>query len=1660
MRTAALAWIAACSLVIAAAVGVIATAPAAIADTVPPSGTPATVTADALPTVQQDGVIWSEVTVGNTVYATGSFSTTWPAGQSQASATKTPRANLLAFDIRTGQLTSFNHTLNAQGLAITASPDGSRVYVAGDFTTVDGVAHNHIAAFDTASGALVSSFKASISSTVSALAVSGDGSTIYAGGNFFNVNGVTRTRLAALTSAGALTAWAPSADDNVVTALVVTPDQSEVVIGGRFITLNGQPTYGLGAVKTSDASWVPYAANQVIQDYTPANAGSGVGAGIESLTTDGTQVYGSGYSFNTGNFEGTFGLDPDSGKINILNDCHGDTYDVFATGQVLYEVSHEHDCSAMGEFPDTNPRIWHHATAFTTYPTGTNTGPDTYGWNFNGQPDSTLLHWYPAFGLGTYTQQYQSAWAITGNSQYIALGGEFPTVNGSAQQGIVRFAISAIAPNKVGPTPAASLTPNAQSFSSGTARVTWQATWDEDNNNLTYNVLRDGIATPVYSTTQASNFWKLPTLGFIDTGLTPGSTHTYRIQVVDPNGNKIGSTTSAPVTISSATAASNPYLTDVAGDGASDLWPLNETTGSTAYDWAGFTDLTEGSGVNNGATSGPISGDSSTAATFNGSSSGSASTTTAVPGPNTFTAEAWIKTTTRSGGKIVGFGDQTRPNSSSSYDRHVYMDNSGHLIFGVYNNGTYTITSSKTYNNGAWHHIVAELSGAGMALYVDGALVGQNQGTTVGQPYNGYWRVGGDNLNSWPSRPSSNWFSGSIADVAIYPTALTITQVQKHYSDAGGQLTIQPAPTDAYGHAVYADSPILYWRLDDASRASTALDTSPYQDNGSVRTGVTFQQASPVTTTGAAAKFNGSTGSIASTQSFTNPSVYSEELWFKTTTNSGGKLIGFGDQRTSTSSNYDRHVYMLNSGQLEFGTYTGQTNIIVSPGSYNDGDWHQVVATQGPAGLVLYVDGQVVGTNPQTQAQNFTGYWRIGGDQTWGGNDSNYFSGTIDEVAVYGAQLTRSQVLAHYEASPAAVNPAPTADIAAPSCVSLACTFDGSSSSDPNGTITQYSWDFGDGTTASAAMPSHTYDTGGTYTVTLTVTDSFGKTNSASTTVTVTPPKAPVAAIASPNCTYLGCSFDGTGSTAPSGTITAYSWNFGDGSTSTDAAPNHTYAAADTYTVKLTVTDSNGNTDSTSTTVTVTAPPGPHAVIAAPECTFLSCTFDGTESSAAVGTIASYSWDFGDGATSTSATPSHSYGSAGTRTVTLTVTDSNGASDSTSRAVTVDGPPAAPRAEFASNCTGLTCSFDAGSTSTPSGAAITSYDWSFGDGKHGTGATPSEQYAAAGDYTVTLTVTDANGLTDTVEHTVSPAPADNPDIKPYASDGFNRTVSSGWGTAGTGGAWTPSGSATSLSVAGGVGSIKMAAPGAGPGAYLGSVSSTDTSTIATVTTTAAPSGNGTYLDVVGRRISANTDYRGRVILAANGGVSISLIAINGGATVTLKAAKSLSGVTYTPGMQLNVQLQVTGTSPTTINMKAWPVTAAQPAAWQLSATDSTAALQASGAVGVSAYLPGNATISPVTMQVTSFASWPSVGLPTAVFSIACSGQSCSTDASNSVDPSGTISNYAWNWGDGAVTSGVSSVHAYAGSGTFSVTLTVTNPSGWTAVITRKVTVPA
>jgi PKD repeat protein len=244
-------------------------------------------------------------------------------------------------------------------------------------------------------------------------------------------------------------------------------------------------------------------------------------------------------------------------------------------------------------------------------------------------------------------------------------------------------------------------------------------------------------------------------------------------------------------------------------------------------------------------------------------------------------------------------------------------------------------------------------------------------------------------------------------------------------------------------------------------------------------------------------------------------------------------------------------------------------------------------------------------------------------------------------------------------------------------CANLACSFESTGAGDADGSIVSWAWTFGDGRPTPDRRRRTPTRPAGTYDVTLTVTDDDGATGSVTHQVVAAPPnQAPVARFTASG-DGLARSFDGLASSDADGSVVVYAWAFGDGGTATGATPSHTYAAAGSYDVTLTVTDDDGATGTVTHTVTVTPPANQDPVAAfTASCVNLVCSLDGSGSSDADGTIASYAWAFGDGAAGTGATAPHTYGAAGSYDVTLTVTDDDGATASATKVVTVTGPVA------------------------------------------------------------------------------------------------------------------------------------------------------------------------------------------------------------------------------------------------------------------------------------------------------------------------------------------------------------------------------------------------
>jgi alpha-tubulin suppressor-like RCC1 family protein len=247
--------------------------------------------------------------------------------------------------------------------------------------------------------------------------------------------------------------------------------------------------------------------------------------------------------------------------------------------------------------------------------------------------------------------------------------------------------------------------------------------------------------------------------------------------------------------------------------------------------------------------------------------------------PQTLTITVWFNTTTTQGGRLVGLGD-AQTGLSINYDRHLYMDNAGHINFGIYNGGYEVITNTVACNDGQWHQAVGTLSSAtGLSLYIDGTLATNDAAFNAAQIYNGSWKVGFDRMTGWPNAPASPYFNGTIDEVQIWNIAQTSTEIQSncHLFRTGAELGL-----------------MAYWHFNEGAGITTtnaSLNDIGPPNNGTLQGGASWVVSTapvglPVLTN---ASVSNITISGASFQGSSLPNYQPTEVWFQygPTTNYG-----------------------------------------------------------------------------------------------------------------------------------------------------------------------------------------------------------------------------------------------------------------------------------------------------------------------------------------------------------------------------------------------------------------------------------------------------------------------------------------------------------------------------------------------------------------------------------------------------------------------------------------------------------------------------------------------------------------------------------------------------------------------------------------------------
>lgn len=313
-------------------------------------------------------------------------------------------------------------------------------------------------------------------------------------------------------------------------------------------------------------------------------------------------------------------------------------------------------------------------------------------------------------------------------------------------------------------------------------------------------------------------------------------------------------------------------------------------------------------------------------------------------------------------------------------------------------------------------------------------------------------------------------------------------------------------------------------------------------------------------------------------------------------------------------------------------------------------------------------------------------------------------------------------------------------------------------STDPEGKQLSWLWDFGDGYTSEQKNPVHGYTDPGEYDITLTVTDDEGATDHVTKRIVIAQNLPPIVDFEySPTIPQVNelVNFTDLSSDPESKGFTSWTWDFGDGNTSTLQNPTHEYVMAGEYVVNLTVTDDVGATDSTQKIINVNSRPIASFSYSPAEPTIQDGVHFADASEDSDGTIVSWMWNFGDEKTSTLQNPTHQYSDKGSYTITLTVTDNDEAQNSVTKTITIYN--IAPTASFTFSPNTPMANEDVQFTdgSTDPEDKPMSCLWDFGDGNTSTKENPVHEYQSEGTYNVTLAVTDDEGLTSTLSKTIS-----------------------------------------------------------------------------------------------------------------------------------------------------------------------------------------------------------------------------------------------------------------------------------------------------------------
>ncbi len=1160
--------------------------------------------------------------IGERVFVAGTFTSI--RNNTSTNTTTVNQANLASFNLRTGLIdTSFRPAFGGGGVTeVAASPDGTKLFVAGRFNTINGVTKRKIASLNPTTGAAVAGFTANANSAATALAASD--TTVYVGGQFTTVNNVARASLAAVnaTTGAVVTGFQNNITGGIglegaltVQALVLTHDDSKLLVVHTGRKIAGQDRYGVGLISTQTNQLLPWR-SRLWEDNLPFVGGiQRIYAG-DIAPNDQYFVVTSGSGGDRPPINDTAIAFPVAGDDNVqplwVSRAFDSIYSVAITEQAVYIGGHFSFMESQSA-PDPWPGL-------NNVGYGTGQGLGGYGLgdavvrrDHIGALDPAngkALEWNPG------SNSFEGNKAMLAHPRGLITGGD-ATTQGDANVGRIAFydVNSLPAPSPYDTTITTPIQgyvqPAGQQFSitgtakatSGVRRVSLEII-NSANRYLQKDLVTWGAATNINATlaipNDATTNWALPLTipgnqvlkvqakTFAVNGQSDGSKaitkfETFSIADRTPTATITSPTTSViPVPTFTVTGtatddfgvnsigytlrdANNRYLQDdgTASSAYNQFRIQPDVVGGTSTTWS--TEITvpyEGQWqiqVTPTDTSGQSSLDTSDR-TWIVSSTGLAPTVnvtapavvnpptatspiTVAPGsPMMFTGSA-VDDEDLFSVEISLRNSTTRENLASDGTWSTDVQAGWHRLSPLNLNATtydWSYTTPFDLKPGAYAFAVRATDDLGLVT----STTNQGRLTVNAQvsgdlPPNGLLTVTGNQ-----TAPALHLDLAGTAtdDLGVAGVRVSLQELDSsRYVQTNGSLGAGFATRDAVLTTPDATSTGWTLSLDLPSQGTYAVTAYAVDTVGQLDT----------STTGATARYAIYPGDL--------PPVVVANLLQPT------EGVTFADARIFVSGRVEddqqiasAQVGIVNSlGQYlsSAGTFTSTTEswraaFLNSPGS--PGSNYSYTTPAIPAGSytvrVRGVDQHGLVTNPTTDV---------------------HVTVTVPP------------------------NTPPVADFAV-SCSNNVCTFDGRTSTDENTPALTYAWSYGVQGTSSGAVATKNFTAAGTFDVVLTVKDEYGATASLTKPVTIVEPPsnvAPTPVINAPSCSLLVCNISGVGTVdSNAGDTFTYLWNFGDGTpTSAASAISHTFPAAGTYTVTLTATDGWGKAATVIREVTVSA---------------------------------------------------------------------------------------------------------------------------------------------------------------------------------------------------------------------------------------------------------------------------------------------------------------------------------------------------------------------------------------------------------------------------------------------------------------------------------------